>query len=121
MTASRGEPQGSRNEVVLCGRVAAAADERELPSGDVVMTTRIIVDRDSPTLSPAMSKSRQRVDTLDCVAWSSRTQRAIRNWRPGDVVHVEGAVRRRFYRGVAGTVSRVEVEVRTARRVRRAG
>jgi len=26
------------NEVVLCGRVAAEAQERELPSGDVIVT-----------------------------------------------------------------------------------
>lgn len=103
----------ARNEVVLLGRVAAPAQERELPSGDSIMTARIIVDRDDA----ARAKSAQRVDTIDCLAWTSRVHRSMRNWQPGDRVLVEGAIRRRFYRSDAGSVSRVEVEIRSARRV----
>jgi single-strand DNA-binding protein len=101
----------SRNEVVLRGRVSAPAQERELASGDTIVTARVIVDRDGDTAG------RQRVDSIDCVAWSPRAQRSLRNWEAGQQVHVEGAIRRRFFRGEAGPVSRVEVEVKATRRL----
>jgi single-strand DNA-binding protein len=104
----------ARNEVTLCGRLAAPADERELPSGDTLLTARIIVDRDAA----ALSHSAQRVDTIDCVAWLARVQRTMRAWEPGDVVQVEGSIRRRFFRAESGAVSRVEVEVKRAKRVK---
>jgi single-strand DNA-binding protein len=106
-------PPQARNEVVLCGRVAAPAEERELPSGAVILTTRVIVDRDSG----ASARSGQRVDTIDCVAWTPRVQRSLRHWEAGHCVQVEGAIRRRFFRGAAGPVSRVEVEIKATRRL----
>jgi single-strand DNA-binding protein len=101
-----------RNEVVLCGRVAAAPLERELPSGDVIVTARIVVDRDPQT----QGKSTQRVDTIDCVAWTGRVQRSMRLWEAGHHVLVEGSIRRRFFRAANGPVSRFEVEVSSTRR-----
>jgi single-strand DNA-binding protein len=106
--------QHIRNDVVLCGRLAAPAEQRELPSGDVLLTARIIVDRDQS----AQAKSRQRVDTIDCVAWQPRVHRTMRSWQSGDVVQIDGALRRRFYRGPAGAVSRTEVEVLKAKRLK---
>ena len=108
-------PLVARNEVLLRGRVAAAAESRELPSGDVLVTIRLIVDRDPA----AHVRSRQRVDTIDCVAWQRRPQRSLRSWAPGDLVEVSGAIRRRFFRAATGPVSRVEVEVAAARRLGR--
>jgi single-strand DNA-binding protein len=104
-----------RNEVHLIGRVAAAPVERELPSGDTVVTVRLIIDRDSN----AATRTGQRVDTIDCVAWIARVQRSIRRWQAGDEVEVSGALRRRFYRVADGPRSRFEVEIATARRPRR--
>lgn len=103
------------NEVVLRGRVAAPPEERELPSGDSLLTVRLIVDRDAT----ARSRSSQRVDTIDCVAWGARVQRTLRSWATGDTVHVDGSIRRRFFRGDSGAVSRVEVEVKRARRLKK--
>jgi single-strand DNA-binding protein len=111
--ADAGRATPARNEVVLCGRVAAAAKERQLPSGDTIVTVRIVVDRDAQ----AMSRSSQRVDTIDCVAWTGRLQRSIRAWEAGQRVRVDGAIRRRFFRGASGVGSRVEVEVRSAKRL----
>jgi single-strand DNA-binding protein len=106
-------PSG-RNEVTLVGRVAAAAIERQLPSGTTIVSARLIVDRD-----PAeMSWSRQRVDTIDCVAWSGRAQRSVRGWRQGERVQVTGSIRRRFFRTTGGAGSRVEVEIKQTSRVR---
>ena len=103
-----------RNEVVLVGRVASDPQEKELPSGDTVWLFRLVVRRPDGTVS------RQRVDALECCAWTPRVQRSIRGWREGDQVEVGGAIRRRFFRPGGGAQSRVEVEVSTARLRRRA-
>jgi single-strand DNA-binding protein len=113
----RGGP-AHRNEVVLVGRLATAAEERTLPSGDVMLSWRLVVDR------PAAAKSADRrtptVDTLDCVAWRGDVRRTAGGWSAGDTVQVSGAMRRRFWRSPGGPVSRTEVEVLRARRVARA-
>ena len=113
-TAASDEPS-ARNEVVLCGRVAASAEERELPSGDTIMTARLIVDR----VDAALGRSTQRVDTIDCVAWLRRVQRSMRGWEQGERVEITGSIRRRFFRGAAGPASRVEVEIRSVTRLDR--
>lgn len=115
-----------RNEVVLVGRVSAAPTERELPSGDVLLTWRLVVDR--PLEAPArrapaeggVERRTPTVDALECVARPAGVRRTVSTWVEGDVVHVEGALRRRFWRGPAGLASRYEVEVGSARRLRRA-
>ena len=106
-----------RNEVILTGRVAAVAVERRLPSGDVLICTRLVIDRPGRRRATGSARSRQRVDAIDCVGWTARVQRTMRGWQPGDQVYVEGSIRRRFYRTATGSaVSRVEVEVSRAKR-----
>jgi single-strand DNA-binding protein len=107
------EPEQAANEVRLLGRLSADPEERTLPSGDVLWTFRVIVPRPD-------RGARTRVDALDCTAWTSRARRSVATWRADDVVEVEGAVRRRFFRAGSGAASRVEVEVSRARLVRRA-
>ena len=102
----------TRNEVRLVGRVTADPSVVELPSGDQLVTFRVTVDRDDRTAP-------RRVDALECSAWAPRLRRTVARWRPGDVVEVEGAIRRRFFRTAAGTGSRVEIEVAGARLIRR--
>ncbi len=114
--ATKSAPARARNEVALQGRVAAPPEERTLPSGDSLMTARLIIDRNAS----AREHSAQRVDTIDCVAWTARVQRSMRSWQPGDEVLIAGSIRRRFYRGASGPVSRVEVEIHQARRTSRA-
>lgn len=104
----------ARNEVALRGRVTSAPVVKELPSGSEVVTVRLSVVREQ---TPMTAGSRATSDWLDCSAWSPRCRRTVQRWRPGDVVEVEGALRRRFPRG--GGVSRVEVEVLGARLVTR--
>ena len=62
---------------------------------------------------------KQASDWVECVAWGARQRRSVATWRVGDVVEIEGAFRRRFYRGGAGTAMRLEVEVLAGRMVRR--
>lgn len=96
------------------GRLAAEPVARELPSGDLVLTFRVIVARER-TARAAAARSAT-VDTIDCAAWTKAAQRSVRAWAPGDIVDVRGALRRRFWRSPHGPSSRSEVEVSTARR-----
>ena len=109
----------SRNEVVLVGRVPAVAQERVLPSGDVLLSWRLVVDR--PAQAPPRQAGRRPVllDTVDCVAWTAAVRRTAARFQVGDVVAVEGALRRRFWRAGSGAASRCEVEVTGARRLSR--
>ena len=95
------------NEVRLCGRVSGDAVERVLPSGDSVVTWRVVVARES---SPG-------VDTIDCAAWSAALRRRAVKLVDGHEVELSGALRRRFWRGASGAASRYEVEVASLRRV----
>lgn len=101
------------NEVRLVGRVSQDPERRELPSGDVLWTFRLVVARPADHVGPS-------VDTIDCAAWTGRAQRSVSAWHAGDVVEVNGSVRRRFFRGGAGAASRTEVEVGRGRVIRRA-
>ena len=112
-TRAKGETPVCANEVRLVGRLAAEPVGVTLPSGDQLVTFRVTVDRDG-------SATRQRVDALECSAWTGRVRRTVGRWRPGDVVEVEGSVRRRFFRTAGGTASRVEIEVLSGRLIRRA-
>jgi single-strand DNA-binding protein len=103
------------NEVVLVGRMSAPAQEQVMPSGSELWKFRVIVGR------PPSSASRVTVDTLDCVAWDRRPARSVARWRTGDVVEVRGSLRRRFFAPAGGgRASRCEVEVISARLIRRA-
>ena len=109
-----------RNEVVLSGRLGAEAEERELPSGDRIATLRVVVPREplpGRRRAAADEPRRATVDTIDVVCWTAATRRGALRLRGGDVVEVEGALRRRFFGGPTGRQSRYEVEAVTLRRV----
>jgi single-strand DNA-binding protein len=110
------------NEVKLVGRVAAQAESKELPSGDVITTFRLIVPREERTGASSRGPAGRKggVDTFECVAWRAALRRTVNSWQEGDMVAVTGALRRRFWRGEAGATSRHEIEVLRATRVRRA-
>jgi len=113
-------PEQGCNEVVLVGRVSAPAEEKVLPSGDVLVSWRVVVDRPPSRRAAAESGKGAPVDTIDCVAWTRGVQRTAAGLAAGDVVRVDGALRRRFWRGPVGAASRCEVEVSGVRRLARA-
>jgi single-strand DNA-binding protein len=108
-----------RNEVLLVGRMTSPAEERVLPSGDVLVTWRIVVDR--PPQPRTSERRTPTVDTLDCVAWRGDVRRSAASWSVGDTVELSGSLRRRFWRATTGPVSRTEVEVVRGRRLAKAG
>ena len=105
------------NEVRLVGRVSQAPELRTMPSGDPLWTFRVVVPRKAAAARAPAGGAQ--VDALECAVWSGRCRRTVASWRAGDVVEVTGAVRRRFYRGGSGPVSRWEIEVSRARLIRR--
>lgn len=109
----------ARNEVVLVGRVSGAPEARELPSGDVLVSFRLVVARPAGQRTAPSGRRPTTIDTLDCVVWSASARRTARSLADGDVVAVEGALRRRFWRGATGAASRTEVEATSVRRLRR--
>ena len=104
------------NEVRLVGRLSADPAELTLPSGDTLWTFRLVVDR-----SGASARRGQQLDTLDCAVWGGRVKRSVPTWSSGDLVEVNGAIRRRFYAAGSAKVSRYQVEVSGGRVIRRAG
>lgn len=126
-TAPNDGVQTACNEVRLRGRVAAEAEERELPSRDRLVQLRVIVPRE-PTrkarqrrpkvgTDEATSRRVQTIDTIDLVCWTAQTRRSASRLGAGDHVEVIGALRRRFFGGPGGRQSRYEVEVTVLRRV----
>lgn len=110
---------GHRNEVTLVGRLSGAPEEREMPSGDVVMSFRLVVARPEQKLPEGVRRAT--VDTLECSAWQAATRRSAATWADGDVIEVSGALRRRFFTVGGRSQSRVDVEVAKAKRLARAG
>ncbi len=111
-TASPTVHDQSVNAVRLSGRVSAAPEARMLPSGDEVVSFRLVVPR-SPT---ALRRSKQLVDTIECSAWTARLRRSVRRLEAGDRVTVTGELRRRFSRGAGGPMSWVNVDLETCER-----
>jgi single-strand DNA-binding protein len=105
------------NVVRIRGRLGADPTERLLPSGAVIVSFRVVITREATVMTRG---SRQKSDWVDCSAWSSPTRRKSSSWRSGDVVEVEGSLRRRHYRAGDTSGSRVEVEMLGGRRLERA-
>ena len=103
-----------RNDVVLRGRLSATAELRTLPSGDALISVRLIVRRPEPR---ARGSS---VDVLSCITYDRALQRRVALWQPDDVIEVEGALQRRFWRTPTGKASVYEVNCRKGRKVTRA-
>lgn len=97
------------NQVELVGRIGSRVEDRELPSGDVITTFSVTVDR---AREVAVDRaSRIRVDVIACVANGRRMASRVHRLEPGQSVRVRGVLRRRFWRGGSGLQSSTEVHV----------
>lgn len=94
------------NAVAVVGRISNVGEVVTLPSGSQVASVRVVVPR-------ADGGS----DVFDCSAWTAAMRRKVASWRIGDVVSIEGHMRRRFWR--AGTIasSRWDLEIAVAGRI----
>lgn len=95
------------NTVTLVGRVSAPAESRTLPSGDELVSFRLVVARSAA----ARRRSKQTVDTFECTAWSARLRRRALRLAAGEHIRVSGELRRRFSRAGGAPASWVSVDV----------
>jgi single-strand DNA-binding protein len=100
-----------RNDVVLRGRLSSPPELRPLPSGDTLLVFKLVVRRENPR--PRGPKS----DVITCVSYLPALQRHAAAWAAEDVVEVEGALQRRFWRTATGTAVAYEVNCRRGRKV----
>ncbi|MFL6090501.1 MAG: single-stranded DNA-binding protein [Aeromicrobium sp.] len=101
------EQSDSANSVRIAGRVSGTPLERQLPSGDRVVSFRVVV----PRRAAVRRRTRRSVDTVECSAWSVRMRRAALRLGDGADVAVTGELRRSFRRTGAGVTSWVTVDV----------
>jgi single-strand DNA-binding protein len=113
------------NEVRLVGRISGTPEERTLPSGDVLVLSRLVVRRPAARRSPPAraggSAARTRstvVDTLDVACWAARPRRAALRLQDGDAAEVTGSLHRRFFRAGGAAASRYEVAAATVAKAR---
>lgn len=107
------KPIEHSNEVRLVGRLSVEPEAVLLPSGDEIVTTRLVVQRPRPPAGPTPVP--RRVDTVTCTAWGPAQRRSLRVLDEGDTVEITGALRRRFWRSGAGPgQSTFEIEIESA-------
>jgi single-strand DNA-binding protein len=94
------------NTVTLVGRLSAPPTTVTLPSGDELVSFRLVVERSAA----ARRRSKQTVDTFECSVWPSRLRRRVLRLEPGTTVRVGGELRRRFSRAGGAPASWVSVD-----------
>lgn len=105
------------NSVIIVGRLSAPPERKELPSGDVLWTWRMVVNRPKSHHSVKASQ-KAAVDTIDCTTFSKTLGRSAEKWEKDAVLEVAGALRRRFFKTPTGTGSRYEVECHAAKKLK---
>ncbi len=115
-SSDKGRPPGEGaapplNWVELRGRLSATPEARALPSGDTVVSLRLVVPRGPGGRRRAGGTRRSAtVDTIDCAIWRADVRRRAVRWRPA--IRFSSRVR---YAGASGGV-RVWPEVVTRSR-----
>ncbi|WP_330849284.1 single-stranded DNA-binding protein [Nonomuraea sp. K271] len=105
----QGRKTVDRNEVLLVGRLSAAAEEHALPSGDTVTKWRVIVRRRRHRRGAALT------DSIPCVTFNPEVAAIVRTLKPRDYIEVAGSFRCRVFGPSAAKVWRYEVEVSSAK------
>jgi single-stranded DNA-binding protein len=95
------------NKVNLVGRISEPAKEKTLPSGDVLVEFRLIIERDD----------REGVDTLDIATWPAQLKKRALKLEEDQWVGIKGVLRRRFWKTPSGVASRWQVEAREITRL----
>jgi len=108
-----GEPPADRNEARLVGRLSGAPDRRTLPSGDEIVSLRVVVQRPgggSDTVPVQFGPAPPAGRRPGPGQVGRRALAAVDRLEDGTRIEVVGAVRRRWWAGPGGRRSRVEVQ-----------
>lgn len=98
-----------RNQVMLVGKLSGAPEEKTLPSGDTLLSWRLVIRR-----KPGRRRSSP-VDSLPCVTFDQDTADAVLAMRSGDYMEVEGSLRCRIFGPPKAKIWRYDVEANAAR------
>jgi len=108
---ARAHPDVS-NAVTLTGRLSGTRVVTR-PSGDELVSFRVIVDRPPRDRGPS---GRVTVDAVECTARRADVRRRVQGMSEGTLVTVTGSLRRRFWRSSGSPASRIDVEAATLQR-----
>lgn len=100
-----------RNHVMLVGKLSGAPEEKMLPSGDTLLSWRLVIRR-----KPGRRRSSP-VDSLPCVTFDQDTADAVLAMRSGDYMEVQGSLRCRIFGPPKAKIWRYDVEASAARPV----
>lgn len=117
-TARSSNSAAFRNEIHLVGNVDGLPERRVLPSGDEIVALRVAVPRAD---GERRSNRSPRHDMFNLTCFSAASRRVGLGLEDGDLVEVEGAMRRSVRRSGSGMTSRMDLEVRVLRRRSRRG
>lgn len=88
------------NLVVVAGRLAAPAEIRQFESGSRLVRYLVTARSDEP---------RRRVDVIPVTLWDPPDDLLDADLEPGHRMWIAGSVQRRFWSGVDGRRSRLEI------------
>jgi single-stranded DNA-binding protein len=88
------------NLVVLAGKLAAPPELREFESGSRLLRSLVTVRSEAP---------RRRVDVLPVTLWDPEDGHKLIDAPVGKGVWIVGSIQRRFWNGVEGRRSRLEI------------
>ncbi len=108
-----GKDDSPRSEALLVGRLGAVA-EKKMPSGDTMLSFRVVIDRAPRDRGPS---GRVLVDAIECSLWKANLIKRVQKMPVDSLVEVSGPLRRRFFRSGHGFQSMMDVEVRRLRRI----
>ncbi|MDA0637755.1 single-stranded DNA-binding protein [Nonomuraea sp. MCN248] len=100
-----------RNEVLLVGRLSAAAEDRSLPSGDTMTKWRLLVRRRRHKRGGTLT------DSIPCVSFDQEVADVLHSLKPRDAMEVTGAFRCRVFGPASAKIWTYEVEVTTVRAI----
>lgn len=111
-------PLAGVNQVRLVGRLSGSPERRSLPSGDEIVSLRVVIRRQgggTDTLPVQLGPGPPAGRRAAPGQVGRRALAAVERVEPGSRIEVVGSLRRRWWAGPAGRRSRIEVQAEVVR------
>ncbi len=90
------------NKVILGGRLTAEPELKQTPSGVMVLSFTIAVNRRYATRSEEGQSAQQQADFINCVAWRERAEFISRYFHKGSSICIAGQIQTRTWNDQQG-------------------
>ncbi|MBQ2734771.1 MAG: single-stranded DNA-binding protein [Clostridia bacterium] len=90
------------NKVVLCGRLTADPELKQMPSGVAVVSFTLAVNRRYQSKSADGTPAQQQADFINVVAWRDRAEFISRYFRKGSALCITGSIQTRSWQDQQG-------------------